>query len=168
MATAWLEFAEEAREIYPPPPPKKKKNEWGMTESSSSDEEEETMEEEGDHPPNAGKLSPLFLAVKPPLRELRVWKLRKSATDASIIMCIATGVVLVKFYHQIREFIPLINAHFCRRYLSSVPRSWYTREASVPSLSLHREYQVYSPGLVHFNFYACNKCVIAHVCNNCM
>ena len=58
MATAWLEFAEEAREKYPPPPPKKKKkNKWDLTDSESEeDEEQQALEEEGegDHTPNEG------------------------------------------------------------------------------------------------------------------
>ena len=60
MATAWLEFAEEAREKYPPPPPPKKKNEWGITDSESEEEDEQVLDEEGegDHPPNAGNFLP--------------------------------------------------------------------------------------------------------------
>ena len=61
MATAWLEFAEEAREKYPIPPQKvKKRNEFGITESESSEDEEDQQasdeDAEGEHPPNAGKL----------------------------------------------------------------------------------------------------------------
>ena len=59
MATAWLEFAEEAREKYPPPPPKKKKkNKWDLTDTESEEEDQQALEEEGegDHPPNAGNL----------------------------------------------------------------------------------------------------------------
>ena len=57
MATAWLEFAEEARDKYPAPPPKKKKkNKWDLTDSESEDEDQQALDEEGegDHPPNAG------------------------------------------------------------------------------------------------------------------
>ena len=59
MATALLDFAEEARLKFPPPPPKKKKKNKYDLSDSESDEEDESVVEEQDHeqPPNEGMIN---------------------------------------------------------------------------------------------------------------
>ena len=59
MATALLDFAEEARLKFPPPPPKKKKKNKYDLSDSESDEEDESVAEEHDQeqPPNEGMIN---------------------------------------------------------------------------------------------------------------
>ena len=64
MATALLDFAEEARLKFPYTPKKKKRNEFGITESESEGDDEAAEEEqEPEQPPNEGQLVPKCLYV---------------------------------------------------------------------------------------------------------
>ena len=71
--------------------------------------------------------------------------------------------------------LSLINAHlYLRRYLSSVSRACYAREAALSPVPLHWEHQVYSPGLVSFQDsaahikFVCVQCIIIYVYMQCM
>ena len=57
MATALLDFSDEARVKYPPKPKKKKKNKYDISDSESDDDVGSAGEEqEPDQPPNEGEL----------------------------------------------------------------------------------------------------------------